>query len=414
MMFKKEEDEGKYKRQAVPKYLSIFFIVIKRIIKMKKTTKTISLIILFVLCIFNANYSFSEEKSTTRGRWNRLEQIYFIPQQDLIVGACSSGDKGSIRFWSIDDGKLKNIIDLGEGVWADSIAVSNDGRFIVAALLGKNETACYSLTEKKWLWKVKWLDKGVIGNSMLFTPDDRNVVVVGFRNIVTYDAKTGAIVQRQEDSDGFSAGFPNYRTRNNAISPSAKYATFFQGNLEHDEGWWSSRNIWVVVRDIEKEKTIAKQGKIQEKYKNCSAVFTPDEKNLVLGSMDGYIKVWSIAEQKVIREWEAYEAGKPSVPLKKNPSPNLIQAMTFSSDGRYLATLNLFGSIKIWDYSTSKLLHEFFDVISSSFPMCSGYPMTFSPDGKSFAFEQQGKLCLYDTQTWKEKWCVLSWPEADK
>jgi len=348
-----------------------------------------------------------------QSRPNKLDRLYFIPQRDLIVGACSSEPNGSIRFWSIDDGKLKEVFDLGKRVWADSIAVSNNGSLIVTSLLGKNEIACYSLTERKWLWKVNWVEKGVIGNAMRFKPDDRKVVVLGFTDIVTYNSQTGTIMERQGDSKWFSGGFPRGRTRNSAISQSARYAAFWQGNLEHDEGWWSSRNIWVLVRDIEREKVIAKQGKIQEKYKNCSSVFTPDEKNLLLGSMDGYVRVWSITMQKVIREWWAYGTGEEPVPFRKDPSPNTIHSMTFSPDGRHLATMGGHPtSIRIWDYSTNKLTREFDDVISSPLPMCSGYPMAFSPAGEYFAFEQQGKLCLYDTQTWQEKWCVPSWAEG--
>jgi WD40 repeat protein len=341
---------------------------------------------------------------------NKLRKIYFIPQRDLIVGTCSSELNGSIRFWSIDDGKLKDVLDLGKGEWASFLAVSNNGNLIVVGLLAKNEIACYSLTEKKWLWRVNWLDKGVVDIVMRFTTDDQKVVVVGFRNIVTYDAKTGAILQRQEDSEGFSDGFPNYRTRNNAISPSARYSAFWQGNLEHDEGWWSSKNIWVLVRDIEKEKAIAKQGKIQEKYKNCSAIFSSDEKNLLLGSMDGYVRVWSIAEQKVIREWKVYWLDEPISFKESGGAPNAIHSMTFSPNGRHLATIgHLKGrsAIRIWDYTTKKLLYEF-DGIYLTLPMCSGYPMAFSPDGKYFALEQQGKLCLYDIQAWQEKWCMPS------
>jgi hypothetical protein len=37
--------------------------------------------------------------------------------------------------------------------------------------------------------------------------------------------------------------------------------------------------------------------------------------------------------------------------------------------------------------------------------------VALSPDGKYFAFEQQGELRLYDAQNWQEKWCFLSWPE---
>jgi WD40 repeat protein len=378
---------------------------------MRKTAIIISLLILFTFFFISMNYALSEGQSMKQRRPNSLRNISFIPQQALIAGAWSSGTNGSVRFWSINDGKLKEVLDLGKGEWADALAVSNNGSLIAIALLHKNAIACYSLPDKKWLWEVNWVGKGVVDNALRFAPDDRTVVVVGFRNIVTYDAQTGDVIKRQEDSKGFSAEFPNYRTRNNAISPSARYAAFWQGNLEHDEGWWSSRNIWVVVRDIENEKIIAKQEKIQEKYKNCAAVLTPDEKNLLLGSMDGYVRVWSIAEQKVIREWKAHWRDTKSS-FRENPAPDAIHSLTFSPEGRYLATMggNLF-AIKIWDYETKKLIHEFDDVISSSLAMCSGYPMTFSPDGKFFAFEQQGQLCLYDTKTWEERWCVYSWPE---
>ena len=378
---------------------------------MRRTIKVSSLLFLFALCFVTINYSVGKGESMKQDRPNRLEKLYFIPQHDLIAGTCSPVPNGSIRFWSIINGKLEEVIDLKDREWADSLAISNDGKLMVAALLYANETGCYSLNEKKWLWKVKWVEKGVIGNAMRFTPDDRKIVVVGFRKIVIYDAKIGDILQKQEDSSGFSGGYPEYRTRYHAISPSARYAAFWQGHLEHDEGWWSSKNIWVVVRDIEEGKTIAKQAKLQSKYKNCSAAFTPDEKNVALGSMNGRVRVWSIADQRINRDWEAFWNDKPT-PFEKNPAPNLINSMIFSHDGRYFATMGFEiksgFAIKIWDYPTNKLLHEFVKVISSSLGMCSAYPMAFSPDGKYFALEQQGKLCLYDTRTWEEKWCVPS------
>jgi WD40 repeat protein len=378
---------------------------------MRKATIVTCLLIPFVICFVNAKYSLSQGNRMKRP--NDLGKVRFIPKKDLIVGTCDSEPNGSIRFWSIVDGDLKDILDLGKGVWATSLAVSHNGSSIVVGMLVKDEIACYSITEKKWLWKVRWVEDGLIGNPMQFTPDDRKVIVLGARNIIAYDAKTGAILQRQVDAKRFSEGFPEYRTRNNGISASTKYAAFWQGNLEHDEGRSSSRNIWVLVRDIETGKTIAKQGNIQEKFKNCSATFTPDENNLLLGSMDGYIRVWSITEQKVIREWRAHGTGEP-VSFEKGPAPEPIHSITFSPSGRYLATMGGSPSaIRIWDYTAKKLIHEFVEVISSGLPMCLGYPIAFSPDGKYFAFEQQGWLCLYDSQTWEEKWCVPSLPKKN-
>jgi WD40 repeat protein len=261
------------------------------------------------------------------------------------------------------------------------------------------------------------VEKSIVGNPTRFTPDDRKLVIVGARNIVSYDVHTGTVLQKQEDSKGFSGGFPNYRAGIAAISPSSKYAAFWLGEPEpHDETWWSLRNIWVLVRDIETGKTIAKQGKVQEKYKNCSAVFTPDEKNLLLGSMDGYVRVWSIGDQKVIRGWKAYWDDQ-SEGFEKGDHSRFIEAMTFSADGRYLATLGLLKGkfiIRIWEPSSSKLIYQLPDVGNLPSAMCSGYPMAFSPDGKYFAFEQHGNLCLYDTQTWEQKWSVPSWPEGQK
>jgi WD40 repeat protein len=383
---------------------------------MRRITMTICLLILCVFCS-KIGWPLTEGQSMKQKRFNALKRLSFIPQRDLIVGTCSSQPNGSVRFWSIDKGNLKEVLDLGRDEWASSLAVSNGGDLIAIAFLRKNEIGCYSLIERKWFWKVNWVGKATVGNIMRFTPDDRKLVVVGFRNIITYDAHTGAVLQEQEDSKGFSGGFPNYRAEIAALSPSAKYAAIWLGMPEpHDETWWSLRNIWVFVRDIEIGKTVAKQGKVQEKYKNCSAVFTPDEKNLLLGSMDGYVRVWSIGDQKVIRGWKAYWDDE-SEGFEKGDHPRFIEAMTFSADGRYLATLGLLKGkfiIRIWEPSSSKLIYQLPDMGDLPSAMCSGYPMAFSPDGKYFALEQQGNLCFYDTQTWQEKWCVPSLSEGRK
>lgn len=378
---------------------------------MRRMTIIICLSILALFCFANIKESLGQAEGGRQRRWNRLSKLHFIPQQELLVAACSSDPNGSVRFWSMDNGNLKEVLDLGMRDWATSLAVGNGGDLIAIALLTKKEIGCYSPKERKWLWKVgRWL----VDSPMRFTPDDKKLVVLDVTEIVTYDARTGAVLQKQKDSKRFADGFPNYITRLEAISPSGRYAAFWHGYpLPHGETWGSSRNIWVLVRDIETEKTIAKQGKIQERYKNCSAVFTPEEKNLLLGSMDGYVRVWSLGDQKVAREWRAYGAGEEPIPFEKDPHPYSIDSMTFSLDGRYLATMghlrNKGFTVRIWDYSSNEMIHEFVNVASSGLAMCSAYPMAFSPDWKYFALEQQGDLCLYDTQTWEEKWRVPSW-----
>jgi WD40 repeat protein len=384
---------------------------------MRRITKIVFPLIVVAFSFVYIKPATSDEKTVKQKRFNSLGKLCFVSDNDLIVAVCGSDPNGSVRFWSTNEGTLKEVWDLGRHQWGGPIAVSNNGNLVVIEIFPKNETACYSLREKKWLWRVNWVERGVVGNDMRFTPDDRKLVVVGFKEIVTYDAKTGAILQRQQDSKGFCAGFSRFNTRSSAISQSARYAAFWQGRKEAHEKWSASMNIWAVVRDIEAEKVIAKQEKMKQKYKNCSGTFTPDEKDLVLGSLGGHLRVWSITEQKVIREWIAYGSGE-SDPFQKTPSFDAVGSMTFSRKGEYLATMGfLKGSgfaIRIWDYSSSKLIHEFVRVSSSGHSMGDQYPMAFSPDGRYFAFEQQGQVCLYDTQNWQEKWCVLSWPEGNR
>jgi WD40 repeat protein len=358
----------------------------------------------------------SQESRAVQRQPNRLNRVVFIPQRDQIVGLAGSEENGTLIVWSIDGSKTQRF-DFEKGVWGASIAVSNKGDSVVLGLVGGPDLMCFSLIEKRPVWKVSGIEKGFGLSSAAFTADDSRVVVVGFKTIVTFDSKSGAIVERQEDSEAFSFGLPKYRTRIDRISHTGRYAAFFQGKVEHDEAISGlNNNVWITVYDIENKKLAAKQAYVQKSYKNCSAVFTQDERNLVLGSMDGFVRVWSITDQKVIRQWRAYESTKAST-FRQMPFPNHIDSVTLSSDGRLLATIGLsIGefSIRIWDYATNKQVHEFRDVNPSRLAMCSGYPMAFSPDGKYFAFEQQGKLCLYDTQTWQEKWCVPSLSEGRK
>jgi hypothetical protein len=109
---------------------------------------TICLLILSVF-YFKIGWPLAEGQSMKREQLNKLRRLYFIPQRGLIVGASRSDPNGSIRFWSVDEGKLKEVLDLGKGVWAYSLAVNNSGNLVATSLLGTDEIALYSLTEKK-------------------------------------------------------------------------------------------------------------------------------------------------------------------------------------------------------------------------------------------------------------------------
>ena len=387
--------------------------------RMRKLNMCHLFISLSVLILMFLSTLFSQAAEINDMQHNRLETLLFTPQKSMLVGSSSiKGSKGSIGLWSLDDGKLRQIISLRDGEWAKLISVSHEGTLLAVVSVRidrrnskvSREIGCYSLQKKDWLWREQIGHKR-LDSQLLFTPDDHSIVFLAFDTIVTYDARTGKVLKQIQDSHGFSGGFPAYKTRFAALSPSTGYAVMWQGNLEHDETLSWNPNVWVVVWDLGKKQIVGRQEKMQAKYKNCSAVFTPDENHVFLGSMDGCIRDWSIPDQTVVKEWKAYGVGLTPPSEKQYTAPANIDLLMFSADGRYLAIIGFELRkgfvVRIFDHTSYDLLSEFIDVASIK-AMCSGYPMAFSQDSKYFALEKKGNICLYDTASWQEKWCVQS------
>jgi WD40 repeat protein len=356
------------------------------------------------------------EKSDCRGR--RLSALSFNLQTSQLGGDffIPKGIEGNIRFWSLNDGRLESIIKLGSGESARTIAISRNGNLVGVSFgvysLGPldNGIGCYSIKENKWLWKFKWLEDRpsfdrilrFAAKHIIFAQDDTKIIAIGEAHLVIYDASTGEILEKRREPFQDYPILTGCEIRS-AFSPSGRYLVIWQEFSTAAHGQWWKRfrvNKSVTVWDIEEKKLIAHWNKQQSEA--CAAAFSADEKELAFCSNDGYIRVWSIKEQKVIRQWQAYSRSKAS---KSYPFPN-IDFLTLSPDNKYLATKGFDDNgdiIKIWNFRTGDPFREF-ETKSGGFT-CH-YPIAFSPDGKYFALERCGNLCLYDTQTWKEKWCI--------
>lgn len=347
----------------------------------------------------------TDTKSICKGR--RLSALSFNLSDSQLGANFFTPGRGSedIYFWSLDDGGLKNIIELEKGESARLITFSHNGNLMAVA-----DAGCYSFKENRWLWKFKWLDDRptldeiyrLRAESMIFARDDMKILVAGSAYLIVYDSKTGDVLEKRRDPFKDYPILPGCEIRS-AFSPSGRYLAIWQefSTAAHGQWWKRSRvNKSVTIWDIEENKLIAHWRKQQSEA--CTAVFSADEKEIAFCSKDGYIRVWSIKEQKVIRQWEAYSKSKGS---KGYPFPE-VHFLASSPDGKYLATKGVVDNghaVKIWDFLAGKLIREF--KMESGGLNC-GYPMAFSPDGEYFTFERCGNLCLYDTQTWQERWCV--------
>lgn len=107
------------------------------------------------LCCIVVNYT-SVGCEAGQNIMSNLEELLFVPQHSLLIAYCMSTPHGSIRLWSLENGKLLQSIDVGEFAMGTSLAVSNDGSMFAFTTLLSGEVRCYSIKEKGGCGRSSW------------------------------------------------------------------------------------------------------------------------------------------------------------------------------------------------------------------------------------------------------------------
>jgi WD40 repeat protein len=216
-----------------------------------------------------------------------------------------------------------------------------------------------------------------------FSPDGLLLASAGDDpEIKIWDATTGREVR--------SIPYAGVRVNCLAFSP--------KGRLLASAGWDNSIRLWNPDTGGEMKKFT---GHISPVF---GIAFSPDGRLLVSGSQDRTVRLWSIADKREVAclgnnqgvvlavafaptasEWVASTAADGSVKLWDARTKNLIRdlasngsqrnAVSFSPDGRRLATANEDGTISVWDDLNQRTCR--------TFPGHTGIALSvaFSPDG---------------------------------
>ena len=135
----------------------------------------------------------------------------------------------------------------------------------------------------------------------------------------------------------------------------------------------------------------------------AAVAFSPNGKFLASADGDGYVRLWDTATDK--------PAGQPLPVAPQPPGTRVgLGALAFSPDGKLLASA-AGGSMRLWDTATDKPAGQPLPATPGS----GVYGVAFSPDGKLLASgDSDGYVQLWDTATGKQIGTPLpSGPSSD-
>jgi FOG: WD40 repeat len=332
------------------------------------------------------------------GEYEHISHIAFSPDGRLLA----SGSYNWVKLWEASTGKeLRRFTGAHEG-----IAFSPDGRWLATGGGGFNgsDVKLWEVSTGRELRTLGGSTESV--RAAAFSPDNRWLAAEGAK---------GSIVLWELGADRAPvrlAGHPAGSIYEIAFSPDGKrLATSGSG----DEGF----KLWDLTTRLQLYSLKNSLNAFDDDAHKFA--FSPDGRLLATGSMDGTIKLRDANTGHALRTITTpppkAKATAPPAPTgqvkKKSRIEELndsfheiipdggINGLTFSPDGRLLASINSFNEVRVQDVTTGQTLHTF-SAFHSNFGSWVN-ALAFSPDGCYLATgDTNGSIKLWDAATGRE------------
>lgn len=297
--------------------------------------------------------------ATLVGHTKLVTAVSFDEAGDLVASAAWDG---TIRYWDPSTGAETLKIDSPGGRVAD---LTFGPRWLATA----NEDHTITL----WAREPRTLG-GRIGGvyALQFSRDGQRLVVGSDDGTVKqWETSTGRQVGGFDIRSLTGHGYSDF-----CLSPDGHSAALVATD-------WANFATWDLVH-----------GKSAQSYRghtgNVLRVdFSPDGRSIASSSQDGTVRLWDVktgASLKTIKE--AKSAADASI--LDDPGGAVID-LTFSHDGRLLATADQGHKIKMWDPATGRLLR--------TIPTFDTIDIAFSPDDKWLAGGSDYSVKVWDPKT---------------
>lgn len=387
-------------------------------------------ILLIPLLIFSSALA---QIDTSRSLQNKIDRfLYFIPGSNDIIALVYkenfqdtiSNDwfwNSSINIWSSKNNKLIKEIPLRANEYVYAFNVSHDGlAFTIQSTerVGQkkeiHEIKQYSLSQDKWIWIKNWYNESPCIR-LAYNEDNSYIICVTNKSVIILDSPTGSEIKSSNNIKSvFDEDYTNYTRMD--LSKYGNYFVFWHNYIHapeySDESWimspfnpltWPFRIIGAVVNLFSGKKYIYIWDVINDEIMHRieipkgvpvgSPAFALSEDTLFLGPIkeEYKLKVYALGEMTLLKEWEDSLVFTYGGDFK-----------TISPNGKYL-----FEGFRVVEIETGNTIKQFaFGRLGGK--MRDRYQAAFSPDGRYFAIEERGKICIYNIETSGQSWSVLT------
>ncbi len=343
--------------------------------------------------------------NTFRGHQDDVRAVTFSPDGTI---ASASKDK-MVKIWQPNNTPLNQIL-AGHGDWVNKVSLSSDGKIIASASRDKtvklwqaNGSLLRSLVGHKD--SVNWVSISPDNRTIVSASDDKTVKVWSLDGKLLDTLKHGDIVNSVSFSpDGkiIATGSDDnklylWRWQNSRATLLTKLDQMNQ--VVRVSFSPDSQTIAALTNDrLEPNKNTSKVAEIKKVYlwqingssakllttldhKNSveDVTFSPDGKTIATGSTDKTVKLWSFD-------------GRNAALVEEYKHNDSVESVSFSPDGKLMAA-GAGNTVKLWNLAGGKATLS--KTLESSYRMFS---VTFSSDSKTLAFAMDRNVVLWPVE----------------
>ncbi|MEG3860106.1 nSTAND1 domain-containing NTPase [Microcoleus sp. herbarium12] len=251
----------------------------------------------------------------------------FSPDSKYLATA---GKDGKTRIWNLSDQQTTQTTEFkGHQSDVNTLSISHDGTRMAS---GDNNgfVRLWDLSTNKQIGKEFKADNRGRVLSITFSPDSKFLISGGEDGIAKIWDLSGQLVRPLKEKQG------NYFISSLSFSSDGKYIAITGSNQTPKIWSWDGEKIAQKIATLEGHKDLVYQ-----------VSFHPKQELIATGAWDGTIGLWKLSDNKVnkIKIWSG-DQGK-------------IRSLSFSSDGKYLATADDNSQLKVWDLSGQEKLKLF-------------------------------------------------------